>query len=443
MTNPVQAALAKELADLAAAGADMAPLQAAIAALPPPAPALAVSPSGAYIDNIGPILVDKFGNTWQIVAGNRGNDNPPQMLALNGTTVPSGAVILGLIFDGIFYQENSDAQQTPVNKWWNAPAADGAFVAVPGDPRAAAPAPPIASPPIISSGPTPPPQAVAAGYGKVAFFDDFTSASTIAPGDTIGAGQMWCRPSNSPVGALNGGTLTVANSIVSMSNGAWLQNINLDGTVGGDGFLLSGGGYMEAEIAFDPTEKGDSAFWTMSAEHLQQWSGKGTDQWPGAPAGFSHFAEMDIAEIAGGSLAAGFDGSIQDWFGAFINGQFSKASNNPGFSSDQNGNHIPTNFSDYVLGWPAGVDPTKFNKFGLLWLPSIGGAPGLAQIFLNGQPTPMKVTWQGQPPSYNGTNPGTAPWTFGIIDLHHFPVYLGAANEPSVMQIDSVMICTK
>jgi hypothetical protein len=101
-------------------------LEAAVAALPPFPPA---SPSGATIDSIGAYLIDGSGNFWSLVSGNRGNDNPAQMVSLNGATVPSGAVVLLLYFNGVVYQENS------ANNWWSW--VNGAWTAVAGDPRVA------------------------------------------------------------------------------------------------------------------------------------------------------------------------------------------------------------------------------------------------------------------------------------------------------------------
>jgi hypothetical protein len=304
--NPVQAALAKELADLAAAGADMTPLQAAIAALPPAAPALSVSPSGAYIDNIGPILVDKFGNTWQIVAGNRGNDNPEQMLALNGATVPSGAVILGLIFDGIFYQENNDPQQTPANKWWSAPAANGAFVAVPGDPRIA-PAGPAATPAATAA----PSSGVPAYLNANGFtftkktYEYIPSAGPLANLD-IAFDQSpghawypypWWAPTSEGLSASNfnfdpsDGALVITPGPQGTATIESFQNIAVGGTgiINGNGFL----GTHAFEIDWHPNN--GSGYWSMSKNHVSD------NVTPVASNPLTLISEMDFVESCSGT----------------------------------------------------------------------------------------------------------------------------------------------
>ena len=322
-TNPVQAALAKELADLAAAGADLTALQAAIAALPPPAPALAVSPSGAYIDNIGPILVDKFGNVWQIVAGNRGNDNPAQMLALNGTTVPSGAVILGLIFDGIFYQENNDAQQTPVNKWWSAPAANGAFVAVPGDPRAA-PAPPIAVPPAS----TVPAAAAAVGYNIcVLDIEEWTTADLDMGAGTNGF-PMYCdgswvaeqTPPTKGISIVNGQLELIVAGIVSGSqfglygnpqpstgNATYNPNSNWVGTAWGPG------SYIGCVMQFDPANMTNEDWNALWGTTFYRAFNNNTFTPTGPNATEDDYAEMLPGMVAGTGGFPSFNAGIISW----------------------------------------------------------------------------------------------------------------------------------
>ncbi len=105
-----------------------------ISAIPAPVPPPTPSPDGTAVTAVlGGSIVDGAGNVWMLVTGNRGNDAPPQMISLNGTTVPSGAVILLLYFSGIIYQENS------AHNWWRW--VNGTWAST-GDPRNSAIVPP-------------------------------------------------------------------------------------------------------------------------------------------------------------------------------------------------------------------------------------------------------------------------------------------------------------
>jgi hypothetical protein len=159
--DPVADAVKQLTTDNAAVGADITALEKAISATVPIAPVFPPSPSGATIGSVGAYVVDGATppNVFSIVSGNRGNDTPAQQLARNGTTdTATGAVILGLVWNSTFYQENDDK-----NWWaWSLPANNG-WVSVPGDPR-------VAAPPSAAGAPPP---AVSAGFTNEDFSEPF------------------------------------------------------------------------------------------------------------------------------------------------------------------------------------------------------------------------------------------------------------------------------
>jgi hypothetical protein len=70
-------------------------------------------------------------------------------------------------------------------------------------------------------------------------------------------------------------------------------------------------------------------------------------------------------------------------------------------------------------------------------VPATDKSPGYAQYYFDGVATPDKITWT----KFHGEidNPGTTPWTFGIIDQQHLAILLDSGpGQP--MTVKSVNV---
>ena len=196
------------------------------------------------------------------------------------------------------------------------------------------------------------------------------------------------------------------------------------------GVAFGGGAYIEAAIRFDPeasraNPKGWPSFWAMSLEHVLT----GNDQWTGKPAGYKRFIEADIFEydINGPNLGLNYYGAnLHDWYGVYSNTCPGHA-----FCDAWRG------YSDVKTMVSPDVDFTQYHRFGFLWTPATGSAPGTAVFYFDGKPVGNKVTWTS-----SSDHPGTPegqPWKFGILDDQHLVLILGTGvGKP--MTVSSVNV---
>lgn len=369
---------------------------------PVPTPVLAPSPSGTLVTTVGPTIVDSALNTWALLSNGQ--------LSINGVVIgTSSNVTLLLFYNGVIYAENTNPE------WYKATANGNSvgWTPISGDPRPATPP----TPPTPPAPSTVPAQAAAVGYTTETFNSTFTPAKF----DTAlayPAGDEWycnnffgAMPSNSGITFNPSGGATFSGTGQNGYNGQ-VSSAGMKGSTW-HGTAFGGGAYFEATLSFNPLTvnlgDGAPAFWMMSIEHL---AGLASEQWAGQAAGYEHFSEIDALEYSwftGGDYAS-YTGNILDWYGP---------SGNLGYA-DLNGS----------AGRNTGTSNQNWNnptKIGLLWVPATATTPGYAAWYLNDVLQPPNTYWTqftGQAPP-----PGTAPWTYGIVDLQHLVLLLG--NGPS------------
>lgn len=251
--------------------------------------------------------------------------------------------------------------------------------------------------------PVPPPQAVAAGYTRLAFSDEFVSAKTIDVENTGRPGFKWylSRPFAYPPSSAD--TLSVADGVLTITSdnhsNMGILSIRRAGS-GWDGFAVAGGAYFEASIAFDPdiqsaVPRGWPSFWTMDAGHLYTMS------WP--------YIELDFFEYTTrwkGKETYG--AAIHDWIMV---------------PADPKPTHRQRTWnSDNWIARVPGVDWTKFNTVGGLIKPGEG-----IEFYFNNE---LKLA-----------NPYSQfPW-MAYADTQPLPVILGSDGWP--MKVDWVRVWTR
>jgi hypothetical protein len=283
-----------------------------------------------------------------------------------------------------------------------------------------------------------PPQAAAVGYTMNTFTSTFVE-STIDTSNTQKTGYAWY------LGQFFGGSATPASDLTFNNDGT----LSLDGAgtsanagintatpstnaAGWAGVAFGGGAYFEAIFEFNPQQtinangKGWPAWWAMAIEHL---AGLPTEQWQGQPSGYSHFIETDFFEYDVWSFSPHneYGGAMHDWYGVWnqtCGSGYCSVSNSGGGS----------NFDNFQVQTPPSTDFTQYHAFGFLWVPATGTTKGYAQYYFDGQPTNDKVAWSKYAPS-DTPPPGTAGWTFGVLDQQHVVLILGTGkNEPMTLR---------
>lgn len=194
------------------------------------------------------------------------------------------------------------------------------------------------------------------------------------------------------------------------------------------GMAFGGGGYFEAQIAFNPedTVAADSktwpAFWSMAIEHL---AGLPEQHWKGQPLDFFHFIEVDFFEydLRRSNPQNYYGGAVHDWYGRF------NVSCERSYCQVANTGGGGTQFSNFEIKVPSNTALNNYHKYGLLWAPATSTTKGKIQYFFDGRPTGDIVSWaqyDDQAPP-----PGKSPWTFGIIDQQHLTIFLQTGpHEP-------------
>ena len=247
--------------------------------------------------------------------------------------------------------------------------------------------------------PSPPPQAVAAGYTRLAFDEEFTSTNGIDMNDTGEPGFNFYR--RRPFGSVepanfisvSKGVLTLTSS---RSSNLGLVSICRKGR-GWTGFAATNGAYFEASVSFDPAVRasGWPSFWTMAAEHL--YGGVN-----------SNYLEIDFFEYdtlpfkAGGTNTYG--GAIHVWTGR---------------TETNNQAH-----DRFLVKVPESTDwKNSFNTVGTLWVPGAG-----IDYYFNNTLTTDTNSYREFP-------------RFLIGDSDHMPVILGSDGWP--MKVDWVRVWQK
>lgn len=275
--------------------------------------------------------------------------------------------------------------------------------------------------------PTVPSVASARSFTTLAFYDNFSSTSTIDLGDTLASGFKWYIHNTFPANAggansgwatepstpsnlfwIGSGYLTLSNAVPAQHPvGVGLMTCGTKGSAPGYvGNAFSGGFYAEVMMSFDPAKAlaGLAAWpvwWTVTTEELT-----------GA---VTHFPELDGYEaLPSGTGTFNSNVTIHDWI--ITNGVTSQ--------SIQNTNGL----IDAAL---AGYDFTKMHRFGRLWVPaSKNSGTGLLQTWVDGvHITANDVTYQSGAPATPGASPSNPNGTFFITESDHFCFILGAGTN--------------
>ena len=298
----------------------------------------------------------------------------------------------------------------------------------------------------VDAGPVAPSQAKAAGYTSETFSSTFAE-STVDTTNSQKSGFDWY------LGQFFGGAATPASDLTFNSDGT----LTFDGAgtssnagintaapstdaAGWVGLAFGGGAYFEATYSFNPADTiatgGDGwpSWWAMAIEHL---AGLPSEQWSGQAAGYDHFIETDFFEYDVWSFSPHneYGGAMHDWYGIY------ESTCGGGYCNVSNSSGGGTSFSDFVVETPTTTDFTTYHAFGFLWVPATGTTKGTATYYFDGKATNDVVTWS----QYTGSEsppPGSAPWTFGVLDQQHLVLILGTGGKEP-MRLKSVVVWQK
>jgi hypothetical protein len=288
-----------------------------------------------------------------------------------------------------------------------------------------------AAPSWRSGGSRIPAPARGAGYTVNTFSTEssFTSGN-VDMGLTYASGYQWYfwnffddAPDSSGTTLESNGTASVFQT---SSNATLVSAAQISSAPYFVGTAFGGGGYFEAEIAFDPKVSNASlawpAWWMMSLEHLYDFAaGNGNEQWPGQVAGYSHFMEVDTFEYDRTGQPYDYGGTLHDWFGLY---NVTCPGGYCGVDSDFNASTAKT---------PIGTDWTILHRLAVLWIPATSIAQGSYTFYFDdiavaGPFTYSQYTSQGPPPTTS------TPWTFGIGDQQHLVLILGSGWSPLLVR---------
>jgi hypothetical protein len=280
------------------------------------------------------------------------------------------------------------------------------------------------------TGAAPPPAAArAAGYTLNTFHVGDVTAAQIDFGQTLAPGRklyFWnlfgCQAEDAEAVLPGDGTFRVTSHCG--PSGTLMSGVAKPGAPGYVGTAFGGGGYFEAEIAYDPAAvnlgEGWPAWWTMSAEHL--WAMPGA-AWPGQGAvgrvPYEHFVEPDPFEALAPPPhhTTSYLGSVHDWYGAF----------------DKTCRHFCSSTTPYsfnLKSGPPGHDWNAWHKIAMLWVPATATAAGSLTFYLDGVKQGASLSWT----RYDGraASPpveASTPWRFGVIDRQHLVLIFGAGRH--------------
>jgi hypothetical protein len=288
----------------------------------------------------------------------------------------------------------------------------------------------------------------ASGY-QIVFQDTFADTSTIDMADTAAPGFHWYR--RKPFGyttepaaniVISGGHLvltTTANTAGIMISTA----VPVNGAANGAGWVgtaFGNGAYFEAQFAFDgPSvyaagfgDVGWPAFWGMSVEH---WANIGGDQWPGQPAGYTHFIEDDFFEYDNTGNQNFWGTGIWDWSGTYA--VTCPASGFCGILND--GRTSAHGVNNIYLTTTAGSpvwNTSTFHTLGHLWVhgDANNSQQGFTQTFMDGQAAITNSAGSSQVPWTHTTMPSPdalpgSPQVWNIHDDQKLVVVLGTGNN--------------
>jgi len=255
------------------------------------------------------------------------------------------------------------------------------------------------------------------------------TASQIDFGQKLASGKklyfwnLWgCRATDSEAKLPGNGTVELVSHCG--PSATLMSGMIKPGSPGYVGTAFGGGGYFEAEIAYDPAlatklSYGWPAWWTMSAEHL--WALPAA-KWPrqaavdGVP--YEHFIEPDIFEAQVPTRDnTSYAASVHEWYGAY--GKTCR--NFCSFSSPQWVN---------LKSAPPGNNWAAWHELGMLWVPATSSKPGSLTFFLDNVRQGAPLTWKKYDARRHSPPIGSlTPWRFGVIDDQHLVLIVGSGRK--------------
>jgi hypothetical protein len=205
------------------------------------------------------------------------------------------------------------------------------------------------------------------------------------------------------------------------------------------GIAFGGGGYFEATMSFAGTSPsnitGLGAFWSNDIESMNGGFYAG-NAWPAQsspnPGNYGDWIEVDFAEF---DVPARYGFSPANWYGV-------PATPTTVFAGpfDWGGPQGTYDGTKWVA--PAGVDYTKPNRFGCLWVPATSLTPGHIEMYFNGALVSNRLQWNKYnpalpPPPVNGPVIGGNGIDHGVslpssaisvLDNRHLALIFGGAT---------------
>ena len=245
-------------------------------------------------------------------------------------------------------------------------------------------------------------------------FNENTFNSSVAIGkDWFKENFNGVNPASVNVTQNGGGGVTIAGG--GDSYNAQVQTVQQTST-GWQGEAFGGGAYIQATLSWtgNYTENGGwPSFWSADVERM---TGSSVAQWPGQPAGYSHYIEPDFMEYWSNNQ---YSGTIHDWYG-------------------KNGSQgdVQTNTGGFNL--PTGVNPSQPNTYGFLWVPATSTAQGYAKWYFDGQQIGPTVHWNQYDPSAPPA-PVNGSTAYSVLDTRHLALILGT-NPSDPMTVSNVQV---
>ena len=284
--------------------------------------------------------------------------------------------------------------------------------------------------------------AAAAGYTQCKFFDDFLSAATIDLGYTRQPGFKWYLGTgawqNSVSSWYNPGihfdpaNISVANSAVTLANGAWsngtvwvngigMMSITPVNSGGYIGYTLPRTGYYwETSLKFDPTliATGYTAWPALWSTDIKGLFIQGQT---------TMGVELDLMELQGNYWSEQVIPAYHDWS---YNRQLTISPNSISFASQ--------------------MSDGNYHKFGIMWTPmAAGGGTGTLALYFdrvnyNIQRDYTNMTYSAT----GGASPPAMPMNpngdFSTLDTAEMPMFFGTGNGASFpnlpMSVDYVAV---
>ncbi|MGP8200327.1 MAG: hypothetical protein ACLQU4_12595 [Limisphaerales bacterium] len=210
-----------------------------------------------------------------------------------------------------------------------------------------------------------PPGAAALGY-TLCLINERPTASDIAPGNNGDykwfSGQWWQSPEPSLT------NYSTVSNILELSLGGDLVSTPLDFSTGVLPLLAgSSGFYAEFDVQLSDNDPDHwPAVWLMPAEHNAQQQ----DHYPGDPAGYERWMELDVDE---GGWGPGLLGTVHSWTGIW-----------PDYSSIWNPNNESTNALDRTQKHTFGGSYDPVHQTTAWWLDGVyqmsAGAPDVPAV---------------------------------------------------------------